>query len=310
VLARLPRPLADGLCRTRRAGPRLRRSDDDIYDAIGGSLVPSSEDEGLVDHEGPQPKAAADGNIDINAAGTDTVTAPNSIDTSSRHKRTGSGGRKGGGRLAWVDTLKVFLTATLVTYQIACVHARIAWGGPTYTLCDLVLHPARCIPSLLHPLQALPFSITAALGTFADLALSHIAPTFFFISGHFVPGSFDKRGIAGFLGAKVKRYGLPYVVFNHVLGPAWLALIQAPSLKTVPASQDYYVPLGGPTWYIAWLLLFCLGYATLATDREDDYRMPCPPIPVFLAAATVNGLYRGYVGESGQNQNRVRGAIS
>jgi hypothetical protein len=45
---------------------------------------------------------------------------------------------------------------------------------------------------------------------------------------------------------------------------------------------------------VGWLLTFCIGYVTLATDREANYIVPCPPIPVFLAVSAICGLYRGY----------------
>ena len=107
------------------------RSEEDIYDAIGGSLVPSSEDEDLLDPEG---------NIDINAAGADAATnAADGLPLPRRRERSG-GGQQGKAlgtwhnRLAWVDALKVFLTFALVTYQIACVY------GPRYTITFIVHH--------------------------------------------------------------------------------------------------------------------------------------------------------------------------
>jgi glucans biosynthesis protein C len=84
----------------------------------------------------------------------------------------------------------------------------------------------------------------------------YVPSTFFFFSGYFVPASVDKKGIRAFLGDRVKRLGLPFVFFNHVLGPIWLSFIQAPSLGVTPAFQDYLIPLGGPTWYVSDLFFF------------------------------------------------------
>ena len=52
----------------------------------------------------------------------------------------------------------------------------------------------------------------------------------------------------------------------------------------------------GPTWYAGWLLTFCVGYATFTNTEEksSNYVLACPPLPVFLGIALVNGLYRGY----------------
>ena len=106
----------------------------------------------------------------------------------------------------------------------------------------------------------------------------------------------DRKGVTAFLRGKVRRLGVPFIFFNHVLGPVWLSFIQAPSLDTAPAFQDYLVPSGGPTWYAGWLLTFCLGYASFTNTEGNtaDYNVPCPPVPVFLGVALFNGLWRGY----------------
>lgn len=65
----------------------------------------------------------------------------------------------------------------------------------------------------------------------------------FYNSSHCIPQ--DKKGVTDFLRGKVKRLGVPFIFFNHVLGPVWLSFIQAPSLDVIPAFQDYLVPLGG-----------------------------------------------------------------
>ena len=56
-------------------------------------------------------------------------------------------------KLCFNNGEQVFLTFMLLGYQVACMHTRVVWGGPMYTLCNFTLTPLKCIPSLLHPLQ-------------------------------------------------------------------------------------------------------------------------------------------------------------
>ena len=53
--------------------------------------------------------------------------------------------------------------------------------------------------------------ITTNTGYFMNL--------FFFYSGYFVPNSFDKKGRYTFLFDRVKRLGLPFVLYTFLIGP-------------------------------------------------------------------------------------------
>ena len=100
---------------TRDSSGRRRRldsiNDDDDGDDNGGDGDAAGD-------------AAGDGNVDADAAADDTLltmAAPSDdssmVGANTRRWRPAGGG----GRIAWMDTLRVFLTFSIVTYNICCV---------------------------------------------------------------------------------------------------------------------------------------------------------------------------------------------
>jgi hypothetical protein len=99
------------------------------------------------------------------------------------------------GRLAYLDSLKVLLTALVIAH-----HAGQAYG-PTGGAWP-IFEAQRA--GILEPF----FSVNA--GFFMGL--------FFLISGLFVPGGFDRKGAAGFLQDRLVRFGAPLVIVGLTLG--------------------------------------------------------------------------------------------
>ena len=98
-------------------------------------------------------------------------------------------------RLSYLDNLKVFLTVLVIFH-----HAGQAYGdggGWAYTPSN----PAEVMPWIWHF-----FSVNAAF--FMGL--------FFFISGYFVPASYDKQGASLFVRKKLMRLGTrPLSAIRH-----------------------------------------------------------------------------------------------
>ena len=127
-------------------------------------------------------------------------------------------------RLYYLDNLKVCLTVLVIMH-----HAGQAYGNGgawAYTPSN----PAEFMPWIWHF-----FSTNAAF--FMGL--------YFFISGYFVPRSFDKQGSKQFIQKKLLRLGIPLLFMG--------ALISILSGK----------PEIGHMWFVESLLVFCLIYALI-----------------------------------------------
>jgi peptidoglycan/LPS O-acetylase OafA/YrhL len=68
---------------------------------------------------------------------------------------------------------------------------------------------------------------------------------YFFISGYFVPGSFDKQGTKQFIQKKLLRLGVPLLFMGTIIG----VLTGKPEI--------------GHMWFVESLLVFCLVYAVI-----------------------------------------------
>ena len=127
-------------------------------------------------------------------------------------------------RLYYLDNLKVCLTILVIMH-----HAGQAYGNGgdwAYTPSN----PAEFMPWIWHF-----FSTNAAF--FMGL--------YFFISGYFVPRSFDKQGTKQFIQKKLLRLGIPLLFMGAIIG----ILTGKPEI--------------GHMWFVESLLVFCLIYALI-----------------------------------------------
>ena len=127
-------------------------------------------------------------------------------------------------RLYYLDNLKVCLTVLVIMH-----HAGQAYGdggGWAYTPSN----PAEFMPWIWHF-----FSTNAAF--FMGL--------YFFISGYFIPRSFDKQGTKQFIQKKLLRLGIPLLFMGAIIG----ILTGKPEI--------------GHMWFVESLLVFCLIYALI-----------------------------------------------
>jgi fucose 4-O-acetylase-like acetyltransferase len=169
-------------------------------------------------------------------------------------------------RLAYVDSLRVLLI-TVVMLD----HLVIAYGAPIGNYWYYIEKgPLGELPAALMSL------LTAIAGTF-------MMGGFFFIAGYFVPGSVGRKGPATFVVDRLKRLGIPLVVYavvftpilcypNAVFGYSTEPVLCYPSLAadgSVGSFSDYVVRYFqttthfgvGPMWFAEALLLFSFAYA-------------------------------------------------
>ena len=156
-------------------------------------------------------------------------------------------------RLYYLDNLKVCLTVLVIMH-----HAGQAYGDGgewAYTPSN----PAEVLPWIWHF-----FSTNAAF--FMGL--------YFFISGYFVPSSFDKQGTKLFIQKKLLRLGVPLLFMGALFG----LLTGKPEI--------------GHMWFVESLLVFCLIYALIRRgvkpiDKDCDSK---PTIIGLLIVALLMGV--------------------
>ncbi|MCB0155195.1 MAG: acyltransferase family protein, partial [Anaerolineae bacterium] len=151
-------------------------------------------------------------------------------------------------RLFFIDYLRAALVSLVVLHHLAVIYGGIPafyyWESP-------VNDPLAEITLLVFVL----FNQAWFMGAL------------FLQAGYFTPGSFERKGPASFLKDRLRRLGLPLLVWIFVLNP-----ISAIGFFYMPTSitgitepltwQAYPYLLGlGPLWFVAMLLIFSFGYA-------------------------------------------------
>jgi len=192
-------------------------------------------------------------------------------------------------RLFFIDHLRAALVILVVLHHVALVYGASVEGF--YYL----------EPPLTDPLAFL------VLLVFVLFNQAWFMGAFFLLAGCFTPGSFDRKGPGSFLKARLRRLGIPIILFYFVLNPIsrmgwWLMPASLTGITTPPTWQAYPRLLGlGPLWFVAMLLIFSFGYAAwrmLTRNRtSSSMSRSSPPsylgIGIFiLALALVSYLVR------------------
>lgn len=191
-------------------------------------------------------------------------------------------------RLHFVDHLRAALVTLVIVHHVSLVYGA---GAPFY----------YAEPPFTEPLAYL------VLLAFGVLNQAWFMGALFFLAGYFTPGSYERKGQAAFLKGRLRRLGIPLLLFFFVLGPiSSTAFWQMPPELTgitEPLTWGAYpFLLGmGPLWFVALLLIFDFGYAAwrrISNDRQSDpERAPTRPgyvaIVIFiLALAATSYLIR------------------
>ena len=157
------------------------------------------------------------------------------------------------GRLYYLDNLKVCLTVLVIMHHAGQAYGN--GGGWPYTPSN----PAEFMPWIWHF-----FSTNAAF--FMGL--------YFFISGYFVPKSFDKQCTKLFVQKKLLRLGIPLLFIGSII-----------SIMTGKLEIAHM-------WFVESLLVFCLIYALirLMASPIDKVCNSKPTIIGLLIVALVMGI--------------------
>jgi len=183
-------------------------------------------------------------------------------------------------KLHYINNIKIFLTNLVILHHIAM----LVGGGTT--------------------IWGVPVIYTdnwgsKALNLFITTNASYFMQLFFFFSGYFVPKSFDKKGSVVFLQERIKRLGIPSVVYSFLIGPYvqigfgylffnkqyWLADKFVSALPLV---------MTGVTWFPQTLIVFNLIYA-FACKKNWSPTMKCPTVFGFFLLSLMIGTVTGII---------------
>lgn len=123
----------------------------------------------------------------------------------------------------------------------------------------------------------------------AILALNQawLSPAFYFIAAYFVPPSLSSKGLTEFIIERLIRLGLPFLLYFWFVGPALASLASS----AVIGGGSYYSPDAGPTWWLAWLVIFSVAYALV--DAGPTLILERPHFGVLCACGALLGFVQG-----------------
>ncbi|MGW4799493.1 acyltransferase family protein [Nonomuraea sp. NPDC004297] len=104
------------------------------------------------------------------------------------------------------------------------------------------------------------------LDVFVLLNQTFFMGLFFLLSGLVAPGSLDRRGPRGFAADRLRRLGIPFLIFLVLLRPIYtLPTYLGLPVGERPSYGVFYLTESdiGPTWFVEVLLIFSLCYAFL-----------------------------------------------
>jgi hypothetical protein len=160
------------------------------------------------------------------------------------------------GRLFFLDYLRAGLVTLVVLHHLAVVYA--ANTGFYY------LEPAPA--DLLARVVLVLFQLCNQ---------AYFMGLLFFIAGYFTPGSLDRQGPALYLAHRLRRLGVPTLIFAFILAPiSSIGIYQVPAtlahITTAPMWEHYPQLIGiGPMWFAVMLLVFDCCYAAWFTVRKS-----------------------------------------
>jgi glucan biosynthesis protein C len=193
-------------------------------------------------------------------------------------------------RLLFLDNIKVLFTV-LVIFQ----HARVTYNGDGWWY---YIEPYK------EDLISAIFFIT--LTSIGGLLQASLLGLFFLIGGYFSPKSYDRRGASSFLKERLRRLGIPLLLYIVIINPIMyygLAAVGIEPWASNPRMQgsflDYYrsnfesldrfinfITDYGPMWFLFVLIILSVVYTLwrLAT-KSDSVRQFIPkkfPIPRYI----------------------------
>ncbi|MBO0730556.1 MAG: acyltransferase family protein, partial [Acidimicrobiaceae bacterium] len=107
---------------------------------------------------------------------------------------------RAGGRLFYLDNLRTFVIACVVMHHLAVTYSGV---GSWYYLDTRRLDP---------------FS-SAWFAFYLTFQQAYFMGLMFLIAGYFVGGSYDRRGLGGFIVERLRRLGIPTLIFMVLIDP-------------------------------------------------------------------------------------------
>ncbi len=151
-------------------------------------------------------------------------------------------------RMAFIDNIRILLTVMVIL-----VHLAITYGSTGSWF--YAERPSTELAGIL-------LSLYSAFSQFFFMGL------FFLISGYFVPGSVDRKGLLKYTKDRLVRLGIPLVLFSLLVSPFTeyaksMTVYHDNTRDIVTYTIDYwasrnYAP--GPLWFVEVLLVFSLAY--------------------------------------------------
>lgn len=179
-------------------------------------------------------------------------------------------------RRPYLDNLKVVLITTVIVMHAVLGYASIVevW---TYTeLREVTLAPAT---------EIVLFALASPFGFFLMALL-------FLVAGLLTPSSLERKGTARFVGDRLLRLGVPFVLYVLIVQPT-LTYALAHRLGRAPGSYwaEYLGPERrldtGPLWFVGVLLIFSVGYAGWNAVRRSTASKGLISLRTLVLAAVV-----------------------
>merc|ERR1711988_1309215 len=182
-------------------------------------------------------------------------------------------------RMAYLDALKVWLTLSVVIFHCNC------------TLCndasiEMNIYVCKDIQAEFTVDNCLKYWYVFGFGLeWRDLNNAYFMMLFFFISGIFTPSSLDRKGAYDFIRDRVKRLGLPGLVYYLLLGPLLYYLSYQMMGARISYGQGGSWIHAGPPWFVIVLLCFNVIYA-VSHDKAERLKvaLPSPAALVMIGA--------------------------
>lgn len=181
--------------------------------------------------------------------------------------------------MAYLDSLKVVLIAAIIAIHGVLGYTDTGWW--TYgDAREVTLSTVSTVALLI---------VAGPLGVL-------MIPLLFLVAGLLTPSSLDRKGPARFVRDRLRRLGVPFVVYVLLIQPP---VVYAVDHRWGNGSGSFWSeflgsdgqPDTGPLWFVGVLLVYSLVYAGWVALRPTAAREPGPPIDVrrlgVVAAAIV-----------------------
>ena len=178
-------------------------------------------------------------------------------------------------KINYLDYTKILLTVLVILHHVCITYG--APGGWYYR------QPTTQL--------AAQFGLTLFVATNQSFFMG----LFFLLSAYFVESSYQRKGATGFVQDRLKRLGIPLVVYSFVLSPILNFLVyryghhrEATFWQFLTGYDSWIDP--GVLWFVAALLLFTLIYVVLRQRYSLRYATELPLMSGILSFAIAIGI--------------------